>query len=227
MIFLTENIPYTPKMLADELDFEEGTVALALQALEKFNMIVSDNGYFTIAGWEEYQNIEGMDKIREQNRLRKQKQRARQKLTENVSRFVTGQVTQGHETDIEEDKDSDTEEEDKKDKIVKIDTSADAPFIPSILTRELIDCGYISSDDICIDMYNNAIQEIIDSYSFEMARSCVWYFCKRYKENPTDENGNVIENKVAYFTTAINNSADRLDRENNRLTSGVGSWLYS
>ena len=33
-IYLTENIPYTPKMLADELDFEENTVQLALQALK-------------------------------------------------------------------------------------------------------------------------------------------------------------------------------------------------
>ena len=38
MIFLTENIPYTPKMLADELGFEENTVKLALQFLEQFNM---------------------------------------------------------------------------------------------------------------------------------------------------------------------------------------------
>ena len=58
MIFLTENIPYTPKMLADELDFEENTVALALNALEQLNMIITDNGYFSIAGWEEYQNAD-------------------------------------------------------------------------------------------------------------------------------------------------------------------------
>ena len=79
MIFLTENIPYTPKMLADELDFEENTVQLALQALEKLGMIVSDNGFFSIAGWEEHQNIEGMEKIREQNRIRKQRQREKEK----------------------------------------------------------------------------------------------------------------------------------------------------
>ena len=34
MIFLTENIPYTTKMLADELGFEENTVILGIQALE-------------------------------------------------------------------------------------------------------------------------------------------------------------------------------------------------
>lgn len=80
MIFLTENIPYTPKMLADELGFEENTVQLALQALEQFNMVVTDQGFFTIAGWDEYQNIDGLEKIREQNRLRQKRKREKQKV---------------------------------------------------------------------------------------------------------------------------------------------------
>ena len=79
-IYLTENIPYTPKMLADELDFEENTVQLALQALEQLDMIVLDDGYFSITSWEEHQNIEGMDRIREQNRIRKQRQREKERL---------------------------------------------------------------------------------------------------------------------------------------------------
>ena len=111
MIFLTENVPYTPKMLADELDFEENTVILALKALENLDMIVTDNGVFTIAGWEEYQNIEGMDKIREQNRLRKRKQREKQKLPEVQSQDSHGTVTQSHAIDIEEETEKEKEEE--------------------------------------------------------------------------------------------------------------------
>ena len=111
MIFLTENIPYTPKMLADELDFEENTVVLALDALEKLDMILTDNGVFTIAGWEEYQNIEGMEKIREQNRLRKQRQRENQKLLDSASRDVTGQVTGCHATEEEKEEDKEKEKE--------------------------------------------------------------------------------------------------------------------
>jgi predicted phage replisome organizer len=114
MIFLTENIPYTPKMLADELGFEENTVKLALQFLEQFNMIQTDQGYFTIAGWNEYQNIEGMEKIREQNRLRKQKQRERQKALPEASRDITGQVTQNHATDKEEELDIKNKKEEKE-----------------------------------------------------------------------------------------------------------------
>lgn len=110
MIFLTEDIPYTPKMLADELDFEENTVVLALEALERLNMVVTNDGFYSIAGWEEYQNIEGMDKIREQNRIRKQRQRQKA-LPETASRDSHGTVTDSHaieeegEEDKEEDKD--------------------------------------------------------------------------------------------------------------------------
>lgn len=79
MIFLTENIPYTPKMLADELDFEESTVRLALEALERLNMIVADEGFFAIAGWEEHQNTDGLERIRESKRIAQAKWREKKK----------------------------------------------------------------------------------------------------------------------------------------------------
>lgn len=110
MIFLTENIPYTPKMLADELDFEESTVQLALKALEQLNMIVTNQGFFTVAGWEEYQNIEGMDKIREQNRLRQAKFKAKQKaLPGNVTGNVM--VTEGNATEEEKEEDKEKDKD--------------------------------------------------------------------------------------------------------------------
>lgn len=110
MIFLTENIPYTPKMLADELGFEENTVILALQALEQLDMIVTDNGIFTIAGWEEYQNTDRLAEIREYNRLAKQKSRAKQKLLKEVNdKSMTSQPCQDTEEEIEEEKEKEEE----------------------------------------------------------------------------------------------------------------------
>ena len=100
LIFLTENIPYNEKMLADELRFDESVVRLALSVLEKFGMITRDGNLLTIPGGEEHQNIEGMDKIREQNRIRKQKQRERQRnmieqdMSQDLSRDVSRDVTQ-------------------------------------------------------------------------------------------------------------------------------------
>lgn len=109
MIFLTENIPYTPKMLADELDFEENTVLLALQALEQLDMIVTENGVFTIAGWEEYQNADKLAEMRAKDRERKRLKRAQAKALLGESTDV-----HGHSTDcpyIEEEREEDKEKE--------------------------------------------------------------------------------------------------------------------
>lgn len=113
MVFLTENIPYTPKMLADELDFEENTVRLALEALSQLGMIVMDSNYFSIAGWDEYQSADKLERMRENARLRKQRQREREALPP-ASRDCHVTVTQCHalEEDIEreEEKERDIEE---------------------------------------------------------------------------------------------------------------------
>jgi predicted phage replisome organizer len=156
MIFLTENIPYTPKMLADELDFEENTVLLAIQALEQLNMVVTNCGYFSIAGWSEHQNIEGLDKIREQNRLRKQKQREAQKLLTDVSRDGHVTVTQCHATeeDIEEDKDKELDKE------KKVDCQQVADLYNSI-------CVSFPSIRTLSDSRRKAIKARLNTYSLE------------------------------------------------------------
>lgn len=112
-IYLTENIPYTPKMLADELDFEENTVQLALQALKQLDMIVLDDGYFSITGWEEHQNIEGMDRIREQNRIRKQRQREKERLIAESRVMSRDSHATEEDKDKEEEKDIDKESKEK------------------------------------------------------------------------------------------------------------------
>ena len=69
MVFLTETIPYTTKMLADELDFEENTVSLALAALENLGMIRANP--LCIVNWSKYQNVDGAGKITKQPPKRK------------------------------------------------------------------------------------------------------------------------------------------------------------
>lgn len=120
MIFLTENIPYTPKMLADELDFEENTVRLALEALERLGMVVMSNGCFTIAGWSEHQNIDGMDKIRESKRLAQARWRAKQKALPPAVDSTVDSTVDGERIsvdDAEEDIEEEREEKKERDKI--------------------------------------------------------------------------------------------------------------
>lgn len=138
MIFLTENIPYTPKMLADELDFEENTVLLALQALEQLDMIVTDNGFFAIAGWAEYQNTDRLAEIREYNRLAQQKSRAKKKLLVDVN-DMSMTCQRCHDIDVDK-------EEEKEEKDIDLFTTTTTGAAPSLTEvylyfRECVDDG--------------------------------------------------------------------------------------
>lgn len=128
MIFLTENIPYTIQMIAEEFKFQENTVLLALDQLERLGMITRNQDYLFISNWEKHQNIEGMDKIREQTRIRvaKHREKQRQVLLEttqkedtSLKRYCNVTVTNGNAT--EEDKEK--EKEIDKDNIYTVSQS--------------------------------------------------------------------------------------------------------
>lgn len=113
MIFLTENIPYTVEMLSDESGFDLNTVKLALEVLSHFEMISTDP--LMIDDWENHQNIDGLDKIREQTRKRVADHRARKKhemLTESQEeRYSNVTVTHCNAIDIEEEREREREKE--------------------------------------------------------------------------------------------------------------------
>lgn len=109
-IYLTPDIPYTDDMLANELRRPLTTVKLALSIFEKFGMIEIREDILKLSSWEKYQNIEGMDKIREQNRMRVAKHREAKRLAEgNVTCNVT--VTQRNAIEEEEEGDKEKEKE--------------------------------------------------------------------------------------------------------------------
>lgn len=105
MIFLTENIPYTIESLAIELDFDQTVVKLALDVLQRFGMIVCDENEFCICGWEEHQNVEGMEKIREQNRIRQKEWYNRHKALQEPNAKPNVSITQHNATEEDKDKD--------------------------------------------------------------------------------------------------------------------------
>lgn len=112
-IFLTEKIPYTPEMLSHAFRRPLNTVKLALKTLSELDMIeLDDSNFLKISNWEKHQNIEGLEKIREQNRLRKRRQREREKaLKEGNYKNSHATSRDCHATDIEEDRELDIEEE--------------------------------------------------------------------------------------------------------------------
>lgn len=103
LIYLTKEIPYTEQMLAAQFEVPLQVMQLSLNTFERFEMIdIIDNILF-ISNWERYQNIEGMERIREQNKLRKRRQREREKLLIEDS-HVMSRDSHATEEDIEEEK---------------------------------------------------------------------------------------------------------------------------
>lgn len=119
-VFVMGNkIPYTDEMLATIFRRPLPIVRLALSTFEQFGMIeiLKDpfgNNVVTIPNWELHQNIDGMDKIREQTRKRVAKHRENQRLSIgcNVTSNVT--VTECNATDKEEDKDKEKDKDKNK-----------------------------------------------------------------------------------------------------------------
>lgn len=104
-IYFTNEIPYTEQTLATQFNISVAKIQLALMTFEQFGMIEIVNDVLRISNWEKYQNIEGMEKIREQNRVRQKQWYDRQKTLPNVTPNVS--LTQPNATDKEEEIDID------------------------------------------------------------------------------------------------------------------------
>ncbi|MGQ5110374.1 phage replisome organizer N-terminal domain-containing protein [Bacillus halotolerans] len=94
-IFLSENVPYTDEMLAAIFSRPIGVVRMALETFRRFGMIeIDDQNYISICNWEKHQNVDALNKIREDTRKRVAKYREKQKaLKLSQPSNVTGSVT--------------------------------------------------------------------------------------------------------------------------------------
>lgn len=108
-VYFTKDIPYTNDMLSTEFKRPSKLIEKALHTFEDFEMIEIIDDIMKISNWEKYQNIDGLEKIREQTRLRVQRHRLKQKELSNVT--SNEDVTQGNAIDIEEELEVDIEKE--------------------------------------------------------------------------------------------------------------------
>lgn len=72
-------IPYSEEELAALLGFDLPTVRMGMKAMESRQMIDFEDGIFHITNWDKYQSVDGMEKIKEQNRERVARFREKQK----------------------------------------------------------------------------------------------------------------------------------------------------
>ena len=103
LLMMSDKVHYTDEMLATIFQRPLNSVRMALGVFEQFGMIEIIDGVITLPNWEKHQNIDGMERIKEQTRNRVARHREKQKnlaLGGNVTCNVT--VTEGNAT--EEDK---------------------------------------------------------------------------------------------------------------------------
>lgn len=94
LVYFTKDIPYTEQLLATQFNRPLSIIQLALNTFERLGMIEIANDVIMVSNWEKYQNVDGMDKVRNQGRIRAAKYRERQKLlASNVTDNVTDNVT--------------------------------------------------------------------------------------------------------------------------------------
>lgn len=83
VLALGDKIFYTEEMLTTVFRRKATTVKLALKTFEQFSMIAFVDGAVTIPNWEKHQNIDGLEKIRQQTRERVTRFRQKQKAVVN------------------------------------------------------------------------------------------------------------------------------------------------
>jgi predicted phage replisome organizer len=80
-IYFNDELPYTDEMLSAIFHRKVNTVRLALETFQKLRMIeIAVDQTIILCNWARHQNVEGLEKIRQQNLERKQRQRQQQRL---------------------------------------------------------------------------------------------------------------------------------------------------
>lgn len=167
LLMMTDKVHYTDEMLATIFRRPLNTVRMAIGVFEQFGMIEIIDGIISLPNWEKHQNVDGMEKIKEQTRNRVAKYRKKQKnlALGNVTGNVT--VTDGNALDKELDKELDKDIEINNNKVM----------ISSSLSENLKNSGihltdkshqqlldYVGLDGMSFDMLNRAVEKTSGSH---------------------------------------------------------------
>lgn len=172
VLAISKNIVYTDEMLAQTFHRPLNTVRMALEVFENFGMVEKIDGVIMLPNWEKHQNIDGMEKIKEQNRNRAARHRQKQKLLaqnneSNVISNVTDNVTVTHSNAIDKELDKDKDIEIINNKVMVSSSLSENLKNSGIhLTdrshQQLLD--YVGLDGMSFDMLNRAIEKTSGSH---------------------------------------------------------------
>ena len=135
LLMMSDKVHYTDEMLATIFQRPLNSVRMALGVFEQFGMIEIIDGVITLPNWEKHQNIDGMERIKEQTRNRVAKHREKQKnlALGNVTCNVT--VTDGNALEEEAEGDE-TKIKTRLDKDENITTTSSSENILELFQSE-------------------------------------------------------------------------------------------
>lgn len=168
VLAISKNIIYTDETLAQTFHRPLNTVRMALEVFEKFGMVEKIDGVIVLPNWEKHQNIDGMEKIKEQNRNRAARHRQKQKLlAQNNESNVTNNVTVTHGNALDKDKELDKDIEINNNKVMISSSLSESLKNSGIhLTdkshQQLLD--YVGLDGMSFDMLNRAVEKTSGSH---------------------------------------------------------------
>lgn len=99
VFLINERIPYTEEMLATIFRRPLNIVKLALQTFANFGMIEIVDNTITIPNWEKHQNLDKMERLKEQQKQASAKYRAKQKQLQSASYDSDMTIISNHTTD--------------------------------------------------------------------------------------------------------------------------------
>ncbi|WP_426579172.1 phage replisome organizer N-terminal domain-containing protein [Bacillus altitudinis] len=224
-IFLSENVPYTEEMLAAIFNRPIGLVRMALDTFRKFGMVeINEQNYISICNWEKHQNVDAMDKIREDTRRRVARHREKQKsLTLDSSSNVTCNVTVTQSN--EQERRSKKEEVRKKNKdILSGNPTADESEIPFKLITDLL-------NQMSEKNYRHTTpktQQLIkarwnEGFRFDDFKKVILAKCFEWRDNP--DMSKFLRPETLFgtkFEGYLNNSDEVIKRAEHQI-SGSGS----
>lgn len=193
-VYFTKDIPYTDQMLSTEFNMPLSTIQLALNVFKQYEMIDITDDLLKISNWEKYQNVEGMEKIREQNRLRNIEYRKRKKEAKQIECDVTHDVnmTQYDAIDIDIEKDIKNKNIDIRDKSIEKDSTNKAKRFIKPTIEEVQ--NYILENNLNVN--STYWYDYYESNGWKVGRNPMkdWKACVR-RWNKTEMNNHIKENR--------------------------------
>lgn len=187
LLMLNDKLYYTDEMLSSLFNRSLTIIRMALEVFERFQMIEIINNSYYISNWEKHQNIETLDKVREQTKIRVN--RHRQKLIDsNATCNVT--VTECNATELELDKKENKNKKENKKEIKNI--YAEFVKMTEEEYQKLITLYGQAFTDECINTLDNYKGASNKKYASDYRAILNWVVDRVKEKKPKQQSNNIF-----------------------------------